>query len=84
MAEYLSGSAGALPLGPSAGQPGAAQGDRYDDAYTPSAGIAESVKEMISLGRKEEKRVLPVLLEEIFGAWRAAPSFRSWRPCSSY
>ncbi|EST10181.1 Surfeit locus 1/Shy1 [Kalmanozyma brasiliensis GHG001] len=53
MAAWASGRAGvqALPLA-------------EEDGYTPSAGVAESVKAM--LGKGEGERVLPVYLEEVF------------------
>lgn len=37
------------------------------DSYTPSAGVAESVKGMLGLKGDEAHHVLPILLEEIFG-----------------
>lgn len=62
MAEWASSKAGveALSLAPSASQ------KQDTDAYTPSAGVAESVKGMLG-GSKESERVLPVYLEEVFG-----------------
>jgi hypothetical protein len=37
-----------------------------EDSYTPSAGVAQSVKELLGLERSS-RHVLPVYLEEIFG-----------------
>ncbi|KAJ9479829.1 Cytochrome oxidase assembly protein SHY1 [Pseudozyma hubeiensis] len=56
MAEWASNKVGveALSLTPK----------EADDSYTPSAGVAESVKDM--LGSRETQRVLPVYLEEVF------------------
>lgn len=59
MAEWASNKAGvqALSLTPQQGG---------EDSYTPSAGVAESVKNMLSGGEGEGERVLPVYLEEVF------------------
>lgn len=60
MAAHMSGGAGAAPLDP---QPG-----DVEDAHTPSAGIGRGVREFLGLGKNGEKRVLPALFEEVFGA----------------
>ncbi|KIS70961.1 uncharacterized protein UMAG_11840 [Mycosarcoma maydis] len=59
MAEWASSQAGveALSLSPPEATPST-------DSYTPSAGVAESVRNM--LGSRETDRVLPVYLEQVF------------------
>lgn len=57
MAEWASQQSGVAPLSL----------QDNTDHYTPSAGVAENVKDMLSRGSKNEaQRVLPVYLEEIF------------------
>ncbi|PWZ00903.1 hypothetical protein BCV70DRAFT_187784 [Testicularia cyperi] len=62
MAEWASQQAGVTPLSltPSPADESAS------DSYTPSAGVADSVKGMLGLGSKQDARVLPVFLEEVF------------------
>lgn len=62
MAEYASsGGGGSLKLGSEA-----SQGDT--DSYTPSAGVSDSVQQMLGLKNgREEHHVLPILAEEVFG-----------------
>ena len=72
MAEWASNKAGvqALSLAP-------AETSANSDSYTPSAGVAESVKAMLSGSTSSEaERVLPVYLEEIFGMSHLAPAKR--------
>lgn len=66
MAQYAStGSTKPLKLGPAEQVT-----NDQDDEYTPSAGVQDSVKQMLGLkGSKEEHHVLPVFLEEVFGEW---------------
>ena len=40
--------------------------DEHEDSYTPSSGVAQSVKNMLGMERSSSE-VLPVYLEEIFG-----------------
>ncbi|SNX82250.1 related to Surfeit locus protein 1 [Melanopsichium pennsylvanicum] len=64
MAEWASAKAGvtALSLEPKHDQAAA-----EDDSYTPSAGVAESIKIMLGANTgKDSERVLPVYLEEVF------------------
>lgn len=65
MAEWVSGKAGVEALGLT---------DK-EDHYTPSAGVAESVKGMLNgKGGRESERVLPVYLEEVFGKYQISNS----------
>lgn len=41
-------------------------GDEDQDSYTPSHGVADSVKSMLGLGPSETRNVLPVYMEQIF------------------
>lgn len=61
-----------------------ATGD-YEDSYTPSAGVGSSVRKMLGLrgGDEEPRRVLPVLLEEIFGEFYHAIGGSSSALCHS-
>lgn len=65
MAEYSSSKAGPLKLGP---PEVVHQSEDETDSYTPSAGVASSVKKMLGLrpDEEEEHRVLPILLEEVY------------------
>lgn len=64
MAQYAStGTVKPLKLGPAE-----EVSNDQDDDYTPSAGVQDSVKQMLGLkSSKGEHHVLPVLLEEVFG-----------------
>lgn len=66
---YLSGEWAAAKQRSASGT-AAVDGDSEDetDSYTPSHGVADSVKSMLGLGREAQREILPVYLEEIFGA----------------
>lgn len=50
--------------------------DHHDDEYTPSAGVAQSVKSMLGVGSgsesSKEHHVLPILLEEVYDGYDSA------------
>ena len=77
MAKWASAQVGAPAL--------SLDSDANEDAWTPSAGVSDSVKGMLGLGSqpRQEDRVLPVFLEEVFGKWShvqwqaAANSYRA-------
>lgn len=54
--------------------PSSTSEDSHDDEYTPSAGVAQSVKSMLGVGSEPQKEhhVLPILLEEVYDGYDSA------------
>ncbi|PWN49549.1 hypothetical protein IE53DRAFT_138389 [Violaceomyces palustris] len=67
MAEWASRKAGAEPLILSSGaSQGSDRSTQEEDTWTPDTGVRESIEGMLGLRSRDEDRVLPVLLEEVF------------------